>query len=339
MANPVVDPVLQGSRFRSVNVAVNPLLFDSGNVTSRRLPLGNLIKGYILRLSGTLNWTTVPTLVGGEQPLDLIQKIEIVADGNRTLWSSSARDAFRFAQHWWTGTNELSPPNLGGASGVPFAATIRIPHEAMRSIKPIESYFNTRRYQNVEFRVTWGTIANFVTGGTGVTITNVQASLTVQMTTTGFGLQRFDKLIMFDEIPVTATSTNLTQDVPRNGLLARILIHAFRDGVADDALINTVTIAGDYTFRMRDSLVWRDLQQGNVQEYNLINSGSPTVGGQIVGYGLIDFMEDGLLSSCINTYDLTKLQAVFNVTLGSGTTRLIRLTYEFYEPLAEALNQ
>lgn len=335
--SPAVDPVIQGSRFRSVNVPLNPIIFDSGNVTSRRLPLGNLIKGYILRLSGSISWSSgTPTIVAGEQPLDLIQKIEIIADGNRTLWTSSGRDAFRMAHFLYGKQNELVPPNFALASPVSFSATIRLDSAAIRAIKPVESYFNTRRYQNVELRVTWGTLANIATGGTGTAIaTNTQVDVIVQMTTTGFGLQRFDKLTMFDEFPVTATSTNLTQDIPRNGLLARILIHAFRDGAVDDTLINKVTIAGDYTFRMRDTLNWRTLQQGNVADYQL--DGAAVVGNQIPGYALIDFVEDGLLSSAINTYDLTKLQAVFDVTLGSGTTRLIRMTYEFYEPLPEAI--
>lgn len=331
------DPVLTASKFRSVNVGLLPIPFDSGNVSTRRLPVGNLLKGLILRLNGSITFSAgTPTAVGNELPLELIQKIEIVTDTNRTLWSTTGRDAFRYAHFMYGKQNELIAPNFAASPAV-FSATIRLPIEALKFVKPVESYNNTRRYQNIDLRITWGTLANVATGGTNTAVASTTAiDIIAQMSTVGFGIQRVDKILSFDQIAVTATQSNLSQDVPRNGLLARILVRATRNAATVDDLVNKLSLVVDYSGRARDTLTWRTVQQGNVQDYQL--DGASVVGSQIPGYAMLDVTEDGYMSSCLNTYLTNKVQTVLDVTRTSGT-ELVQLTYEFFEPLKEALGE
>jgi len=337
-----LDAVARGSSFRSVDTGVNAILFDSGNVTTRKLPQGNLLKSLTLRLTGNLVVAVAgpATLVGGESPLALIQRIEIVTDTNRVLWSADARQLFRYAHHMYGKEGELVAPALAIGTNS-FGATIRLPQEALRMVKPVESYFNTRRYQETNIRVTWGTVANIAApagGGGTVAITNCQIDVIAATTTTGFGLQRFDKILSSQQIVVAATNNSLDQLVPKNGHLARVLIRTTRDGAQVDDIINRVNLIGDTSYRMRDALLWRLIQQKNQQDYTLDVGAQQggTLSNHIPGYALFDLIEDGYFSSAINTFDLNELILRFDVTFGAGV-QLITLTYEFFEPLKEAL--
>src|SRR5687767_7674371 len=165
MSNGAPSPALAGSRFRTVHQALQVIPYDSGNVVSRRIPLGNLLKGLVCRLTGNLVVTGgTATQVGDELPLELLQRIELVTDTNRTIWSGTGRDFFRLAHFLMGKANELTPPVLTVGTNA-FAATVRISAEALRCIAPVETYFNTRRYQGVELRVTWGDVTKLVTVG------------------------------------------------------------------------------------------------------------------------------------------------------------------------------
>ena len=334
MANgTVIDEVARGSSFRSVDTGINPILFDSGNAATRKLPQGNLIKSLTLRLTGNLVIAGVGgTLVGGESPLNLIQRIELVTDTNRTLWSATGKQLFRYAHFMLGKQNELVAPALAVATN-PFSATIRLPMEALRFVRPVESYFNSRRYQETNIRVTWGTPASLSSTGT-LSITACQLDIIAATTTTGFGLQRFDKVVSSQFLSVTASNASLDQLVPKNGHLARILLQTTRDGAPVDDIINRVSLIGDTSYRMRDTLAWRTMQQKNVGDYQL--DGAAVVGNQIPGWGMIDLSEDGLFSSLINTFDLNELLLRFDVTFGAGVQQ-IGILYEFFEPLKETL--
>ena len=338
MCPAVLDAVTRGSALRSVDTAVNPILFDSGNASSRKIPQGNLLKSLVLRLSGNLVVAVAgpATIVGNESPLELIQRIELVTDTNRTLWSCTGRDLFRFNHYEYGKQNELVAPALAVGTN-PFSATLRLPQEALRFVRPVESYYNTRRYQETNLRITWGTVANIATpagGGGTVAITNCQVDILAATSTTGWGIQRFDKIISSQIIPVTATNSSLDQLVPKNGHLARILLSTRRNAATVDDIINRVSLIGDTSYRMRDTLPWRMVQAKNVSDFQL--DGAAVVGNQIPGYAMLDLVEDGMFSSLINTFDLNELLLRFDVTSGAGT-QIIAVTYEFFEPLKEAL--
>jgi hypothetical protein len=333
MTPTMLDAVARGSSFRSVDTGVVPIPFDAGNAVTRKLPQGNLLKNLTLRLTGNLVVAAAPgTLVGNESPLGLIQRIEIVTDTNRVLWSADAKQLFRYAHFMYGKQNELVAPALAIGTN-PFAATISLPQEALRFVRPVETYFNTRRYQETNIRVSWGTAANLSSTGT-LSITACQLDVIAATTTTGFGLQRFDKIISSQVIPVTATNQSLDQLVPKNGHLARILLSSQRADATVDDIINRVSLIGDTSYRMRDGLAWRTMQQKNLRDYQL--DGALVVGNQIPGYAMIDLSEDGMFASLINTFDLNELILRLDVTFGAGVQR-VNVLYEFFEPLREAL--
>src|SRR6185436_9900337 len=139
-----------------------------------------------------------------------------------------------------------------------------------------------------------------------------------------------------DETPITASSSALRIRVPRAGLLHAILFRQERDNAAVDDIINTVTLQSDNTFNHADRLDWDQLRHRNTIEYQLetFNTGAATVPPNfsgVVGYAYLDVVEDGLMSSALNTLDLN-----LDVTLGGGAIRLVRMTHVFYEPIIVA---
>ena len=69
-----------GARLRNRFTKVGTALYDAGNTSTFKLPQGPLLRTLWLRLSGSLNVTTLGTVLS-DAPLGLISKVELVADG------------------------------------------------------------------------------------------------------------------------------------------------------------------------------------------------------------------------------------------------------------------
>ena len=153
-----------GSRFRTISSSVPVIPFDSGNVRSVELPRSFLYRNIAVRLSGSLV-VTVGTTNAPLSPLPLIQKLELVADGRKILWTAAGIDLWELCHIHRGKAPELNPPALGVATN-PFSATIVIDNSAIRMQFPADSMFDPREYEKIELRVTWGTVANVISAGT-----------------------------------------------------------------------------------------------------------------------------------------------------------------------------
>lgn len=326
-----------GSRYRTVVHTAPSVPFSSGNVQSVELPKGFLYKTVALRLRGELEGSAGAAQVGSELPLALIQKIEIIADGRKTLVTASAKDLYRLNHVLRGKGSELVPPSTFLAANTPFSATLLIDLEASRMAMTNDSLFDPNPFEKIELRITWGTVLNISTIGAGSTIDASNTFVDVQVLETTVGADRilFNKLISFDEISVTTTSTALRVRVPRSGLLHLTLFRVERDAVAVDNVVNSITLQSDNTFNHVDSLAWLFLKHRNTTEYQL---DGPGIGGSntgLVGYAVVDVTEDGLMTSALNTLDLNALDYVLNVTRTSGA-ELVRMTSIYYEPILVA---
>ena len=332
-----------GARYRSSVATVGSVPFDAGNQRTLELPRSFLYKSLVLRISGTVSTVAATVNPQVEQPFALIKKIEVVADGRKILFSIAGRDAYRLSQLFRGKAPEIVVAPGAAIATQPFAGTIILDHEAARMVSPVDSYFDPRPYEKIELRITWanGVADMFGTPNAAVFVTAPSIDVQLMQTVQGAEMIGFNRLLLFDEVSVTATSSNLTLNVPRAGLLAGILLRTDSTSAGlpnpSDTILNFVSVKSDNNFLHVDRLAWATLQRRNVIEYQL-DIGSPTVqsmGTQIPGYAYVDLTEDGLISSALNTLDLNVLQLIFDATL-SGTSPLIRVTYVFYEPIALA---
>ena len=328
-----------GTRFRTVQSAVTPIPFDSGNVRTMELPRSFLYKTIILRLAGTFTVTGGGSAIAAEAPLNLIRKIELIADGRKTLFSIDGPSAYRMGHLMRGKEPERQFPSGFGVQGpTTISATFILDNMAARMVSSVDSYFDPRPYEKVELRITWGTIADIIVGGTATVNAGTQVDIQIEQTTVGADLGLFNRLLTFDEQTITAVSTAMTINVPRSGLLTGILFRVYNNSAPSDTALNFISLKSDNNFLHADRLDYATLQRRNVVDFQVDGDPPTTVtsGGKMpVGYCYLDLTEDGLITSALNTLDLNVLQLVLDVDAPTGTA-FVHPAYVFYEPIPAA---
>ena len=318
-----------GSRFRTVQSPAVAIPFDAGNTRSVELPRSFLYKYLAFRLSGSV---TLGTATGpyNENPVGLIRRIDLIADGRKLLWSIGGRDAFRLSQIMQGKRGEFDSATAGTD---PIAASFLIHAEAVRMRLPIDSYFDPRPYEKIELRVQWGTVADLFTSPGTATISAATA-LDVHIIQSAEGAPhiQFNRLLLFDEQVIAAASSALTFNVPRSGLLQGILIRVDNAGAPTNDSLNFISLKSDNNFLHIDRLAAATIRARNVIEYSI--DGTTTDSG-LDGYYFVDLTEDGLMQSTLNTFDLNVLQLIMGASVPSAT-RTYRVTYIYFEPLTAA---
>jgi len=327
-----------GKTFQRAKIGAGVIPFSQGNTIPLELPNALLQKGITLRLTGNLVIGVSNATVFSEAPLGLIKALRVTGDGRRVLINSPGRDLFRLAHFSWGKQAEISPP-LATVGTRPFAATIRLDHEYLMALDPVESLFDPRLYKKVTVEIGWGAATDIATAGGGGTIalTNVQCDVLVDQTSEGIERILFDHELTPDEQAVVASSALFTFKVPQNGLLCGILLRADRDAGAGagpvpvDDLITQVGLKSDTTVAHAEGVTWATLQRENVLNYQL--DGGPSAGAPIPGYAYFSLLESGMLSSALNTNALNDLRLILSVTRTSGT-EIAHVTYDFLVPRA-----
>lgn len=323
-----------GSVFRTQKINIGTMVYASGQTTPLDIPRGLLLKSLKVRLSGTITVAGGPlTSYNSETPLPLMQRIELTADGRKPFFSIDGRSLYR-QNHFMRGKAQELVGFGNVANGTyAFSAYVTLDSEALRHAYPIDSYLDTRLYDNLQLRITWAAGSTLASLGGGTITVNAGTVAVVQgeYTAAGFEFVKFNKLVLNDEIPVVAASTALRLPVPRNGLLSSVLIRADIDNVVSDTLINNVTLRSENTVMHGDHLEWNTLRASNTAEFQLDNGAN---GAPVSGYGFHFLTEDAMISSCIDTTALNVLDLVFDVALPAGTTRLIRVSYTYFEPIS-----
>lgn len=343
----VAAPVIQlGTRFRTIHSQIPVIPFDSGNTRSVELPRSFLYKMIRARLRGSITSVVGAVTPINENPLGLIKKFEIVADGRKTLVSATGANLYRLSNLFQGKHGELVSPAGGAAATQALAAGFYIHHEAARMRTPIMSYFDPRPYEKLEARVQWGTISDMF-GTPSTAAVNAVTGLDLQIIQSADGAEEiaFNRLMISDEISFGAGAvSNFAVNVPRAGLLAGIMIQTYSsNGPVDTFFQNTtagsegtagtITLKSDNNFLHFDALNPTTLQTGNVLDYSLDVA---TFGGRQTGYYFVDLTEDGLATSLLNTFDLNVLQLIVSNQGAAAPATTMRITYLFYEPLAAA---
>lgn len=337
--SPTAELLQVGARFRVIQGDLSPIPFDSGNQRSIEIPRSFPYREFFLRLVGSVTVGVAnSTNTADDYPLQLISRVDVLGDGRRQLASMTGQQFYRLC-HLFSGKQpEISAPTLNVGT-VAFSASFPITFEALRMVMPIDSLFDARSYEKVELRVTWAT-ANALAqngapaGGTTFAIVATTA-LTVQTLQTTEGVEeiKFNRLHSTSELNNVATSQSLTEQVPRSGVLAGILLRTTRNDLKVDNIINFVTLRSDNAFDHVQRMSWAAGQRRNVKDFQLDVPGG-TAASVMNGFLYIDLTEDGMISSALNTLDLNSLQLIFDTTFTSGTEK-IQIGYLFFEPLVE----
>jgi hypothetical protein len=324
-----------GSIFRTQRVQVGSIAYASGQTIPIDIPRGLLLKSVKIRLSGVYNVVgAVITSWNSEAPLGLLKRIELKADGRKPFVSTDGQMLYRRNQFSREVPAELINTTLLAVAAYPFSAYVAVDLESIKSINPVFSYLDTRLYDNLRLEITWGSVSDIAVIGASVpTITGCVADIQCEFTTEGFEHVLFNKLLLSDEVAITATQSALRLPVARNGLLQSIEFRTLRDAIVDDTLINNITLRSENSVLHMDHLTWATMQAANVSEYGLqVPFATGSIGARLSGYALHDLSEDFDFLTSLDTASLNTLDLLFDVTLGGGTSRLIKMLYTYLEP-------
>lgn len=148
-----------------------PALFSAGQKYPANISLAGNLRGLILELTGTLTDATNTT---GIQPGDewgLIQRIDIVINGNDTPMSFSGRELW-FMNLFWFNTAPQTNLLLGiGGANPSFDSVLQIPFSSPRCVSPNDTSIRTQNLTQMRVDVTWGTFTNISSTASAFTTT------------------------------------------------------------------------------------------------------------------------------------------------------------------------
>jgi hypothetical protein len=340
----VDQALVLGTRFRNTLTELATLTYSSGGTSSLKLPKTFLHRAMTLRFVGNAVIGTANATAIAEGPLNVIKKVEIVGDGRKVYQAIDGASAYRLSNLMLGKAGELDPyVNTIGTR--PFAFSFQLHHEAVAMRQPNDSFLDPRRHEEVELRITWGTDAEVITpGGGGTATVNGTLYILLEQTTDGAESIIVNRVLVPREDSISATSSAYAFELPRIGVLAGLLFKTTRNGAPVDDLINRIALRSDSSFYHADGLRWATLQAKNVMEHHLDRpfsalgaTGYATTydpdeyGTGIEGYAFLPIIEDGMLSSGLDTLSLNTLEVILDVTRTSGT-EIIKTNMLFFEP-------
>jgi hypothetical protein len=225
-------------------------------------------------------------------------------------------------------------PTLGTGDNW-FYGTVHVPFAMPHSARPIDSLLDSSLLSTFELRITWSALTDiFSTAPTTINTWTAQANVTltscINLGQGPLALNVYKESYL--EIPVTATSSNLIQNLPVGNLYRGFLIESEDNSEVSDVaagtstkLINKVTIQSGTTVYW--SQLWDQIQARNKMLLDMESCGtvSAVVGGAFAGYGYVDFCPEGRLVDALDTSKLSLLQMVFDVTYTATHTTFIRV--------------
>jgi len=276
--------------------------FVAGQPATVDLPRAYDYESVHMRLFGTLNITTAATSIRAEAPVQLIPRVELIADGRNTLVS---------APFWFTtlakydrpsmleqGARVVTPPTGTAIAAYAIEANGVIDMATMDGERPKDSNFRTDGLQLFQLRFTFGQAADILVGG-AANLTNcfVEISTVELIELADAAGNRTTpsllKKISFQEVAIPTTNANQEIRLPAGNLIKSCVVRT-----------EGATTAGEPSTAILNRMI---AFTGSDVRYNL-------TGGAIRGMNNNDY---GQLTAGYYIADLARN--------GSGTARLSEL--------------
>ncbi len=316
------------------------------------LDVGAPLVALMLRLRYTITTgATAPTGLMFNtllQLAQLIQRIEIVVNGQDTVWNIQPWLYICRLLYERSGVLPLgfeTPINMGANQTTNVDINIPLRFDLLRGRKRNDCAIDLRGIRAAQLYVTFGGLTNlFGTPGATVTLTNVildvEATFMEQVPAKDkrgnpiiFGVRQLDEI----NVPVQGANNQFTVDIDqRTGVNLCSLMAFFDTPVAgvhagdDTGLINGSTFQGDMKLKSGGQYYLisqaREIKARARDEWQLINGGMPSTGiinPEQAGLFAMDLRYDGKLSTAIPTGNLdANLQLLINENYTSGNTVL-----------------
>lgn len=303
--------------FRHARRQIEAVPFVASTVQTIDIPRDYLLKRLTLHLRGEIV-VAVDDMASISQyhPAELIQRIEVIADGRETLKSYGGWNNMLLYKNRYG----VFPYRLqaGVAQGTqPFRQDYCIDFGLPLSVVPADTYLNTRAFSTLQLRITWGNVDAICTEGesSGTTVLQNVNLLVTSEETTEPNIDRFgiNKEFEISRI-VPATMPNFEIPIPVGNVYSDFMINTHSNALKVDALISHLDLYSSgnvYHLKYLDWLADKSRAESDQKSINFD------------GYGLyIEMKEDGLISSALNVGDVADCRFSFDVT-ATGDTDII----------------
>jgi len=275
----------------------------AGSFATLDLPRDYDYESIFLRINGSVQVTTAGTAVRNEAPTQLVQRVEVIADGKNNIFSAPfwfASNANYGRDLLQNGARVLTAPSSAALGTYPIEAIGAVDLMTQDSVRPKDSNFRSSGLSLFQLRLTFGQFADMFTGSavavaSGTIYVDVFVQQLVEIAdangqvTTPIALKK----VSFQEIALPSSNANQEIRLPAGNFIRGVTIRT--DGLTtagepSTGVLNNVQLAAGVDVRM--NLAGANLRAKNNADYGYING----------GYYVADVTSKG--SSAINLTDL-----------------------------------
>jgi hypothetical protein len=304
----------------------------AGSFATLDLPRDYDYESIFLRINGSVQVTGAATSVRAEAPTQLVQRVEVIADGKNNIFSAPfwfASNANYGRDLLQNGARVMTAPTSAGTGTYAVEAIGVVDLMTPDSVRPKDSNFRSSGLSLFQLRLSFGQPGDVFVGGTTVFSGNAYVDVFVQQlveipdqagaVTTPIALKK----VSFQEVALTSSNANQEVRLPAGNFIRSVVIRTDGSTTAGEpstAVLNNVQLAAGVDVRTNVSGV--NLRAKNNADYGFIPA----------GYYVADVTSKG--ASSINLTDLWDVtgaaepKVILDVT-GSATTKMQAVVTEY----------
>lgn len=275
----------------------------AGSFATLDLPRDYDYESIFLRINGSVQVTTAGTAVRNEAPSQLVQRVEVIADGKNNIFSAPfwfASNANYGRDLLQNGARVLTAPSSAALGTYPIEGIGVVDLMTQDSVRPKDSNFRSSGLSLFQLRLTFGQFADLFTGSavavaSGVIYVDVFVQQLVEIAdangqvTTPIALKK----VSFQEVALTSSNANQEIRLPAGNFIRGVTVRT--DGLTtagepSTGVLNNIQLAAGVDVRM--NLAGANLRAKNNADYGYLNG----------GYYIADVTSKG--TSAINLTDL-----------------------------------
>lgn len=262
-------------QYRIKRLISKTVVTDNGAITVD-VPRGYDIESIYFRLYGSFVITTNFTAVRAENPLQLIKRIELIADGKNTIDSVPFVLQNRAAVKRRGQLGALTPSAGFVIATNAFAAAAVIDKAMIDGIRPKDSNLRTDGMSLLQLRFTFGSVADCFTGAGVGTLLNAFCDVyTSEMVEIPNGDEkRTSPLYLikraYQDVAFAASNAAFDIILPVGNVMRGVFLRsegAVTAGEPSDAVINNVILRSNTDVRL--NLPYLDLREANKQDFDI----------------------------------------------------------------------
>lgn len=284
--------------------------------TQSRIELSRNYHNEKLQCKLTVTHTNATAAFKSEGIANLINSIQIVANGNKTIKHIDVKKLM-YNQLMHMGRHNVLN-TLVTTDGAAKVSTLYFTIDFnMRGMgRPADTIENTALYTTFDMLIDWAASANL---GTGITVTAADITVASKQLV-NYSRNAGERIAHNVEVQlvkeVTSSTAEFQIELPTQTIYSKFLIAAFVDGVRNSAVINSVKLKSGTT-------IFAEWDADMLRAMNIDNNAIETA-SDVVGLVQLDLVGRGKLSDALDTRgEFNTLELVLNVTKQSGTNNVV----------------